>query len=450
VTWEQPKGARTNLLELIGVEALGVERESGSVVLAAKPPLQVTEKSVSDLLTRIDVSELPAWAGRAPEATVLTYRYVRAGWKLAVEARRYADAEVLSALVDSAQITTVVADDGQMMTEASLRVRNNGRQHLEIELPPGSANWSAFVGGQPVRPSLRAGRLLLPLDRTTSGDETFTVELTFVSQGQFPKRSGAVALASPKFDVPLKNMHWDLYLPPDYDYSDFGGSMTHVTAAGAAVVQTSFSRGLYSEQEKSKADQQNLAISQGLSNVKEQIASGKLREAVVNYSQNWNPQVQSGRANRGVADNAGEIDQLGKEVKRIQGSNLIQAQNAWFNDNNMRLNGGVLVTANAPGQFPANQTDGDLDVAGRQWEKLEAAQQLAVSKVTPLHVNLPTRGVRYTFTQVLQTELNKPMTIEMSAKNTKLPNWLQRIAYSGLAFVALWLVVAFVGRRREA
>jgi hypothetical protein len=58
--------------------------------------------------------------------------------------------------------------------------------------------------------------------------------------------------------------------------------------------------------------------------------------------------------------------------------------------------------------------------------------------------------VRYTFTQVLQTELNKPLTIELAAKNAKLPNWTQRIAFSGLAFVALWLVVAFVGRRREA
>lgn len=149
VTWEQPKSAKTNALNLTGVEALGVERESGAVVLAAKPPLQVTEKSASELLSKIDVGELPTWSGRAPESAVLAYRYVRPGWRLAVEARRYAEAEVLSALVDSARLTTVVADDGQMMTELSLSIRNNGRQHLEVELPAGATNWSAFVAGEP-------------------------------------------------------------------------------------------------------------------------------------------------------------------------------------------------------------------------------------------------------------------------------------------------------------
>ena len=96
------------------------------------------------------------------------------------------------------------------------------------------------------------------------------------------------------------------------------------------------------------------------------------------------------------------------------------------------------------------QTDAEFDIAGRQWEKLEAAQQLAVTKVTPLHVNLPTRGIRYSFTQVLQTEINKPMTIGMLAENTKVPSWTLRGAYSLLAFVSLWLAVSLVARRREA
>jgi hypothetical protein len=133
----------------------------------------------------------------------------------------------------------------------------------------------------------------------------------------------------------------------------------------------------------------------------------------------------------------------------VQGSNLIQAQNAWYFENNARLNGGVTPGINAPAHPPA-QLDGDYDIAGRQWEKLEAAQQLAVTKVTPLHVNLPTRGVRYAFTQVLQTEINKPMTISMAAKNTKVPSWGQRIGYSLLAFAALWVGVGFVTRRRDA
>ncbi|MEO6336986.1 MAG: type II secretion system protein [Verrucomicrobiota bacterium] len=443
VTWEWLKDSRTNLFELTGVEALGVERESGSLVVVSRPPLQVTEKSAGELLNKIDVVELPAWTGRAPESTVFAYRYVRPGYRLFVEARRYAEAEVLQALVDSARFTTVVSDDGQTMTEASLSVRNNGRQHLEIELPKGSTVWSAFVAGEPVRPSKRGDRLLLPLERTSASDAPITVELTYVGENKFPRRNGNVALASPKFDVPLKNARWDVFLPSDYEYTDFKGSMTRTADAGAPTVQD-FSRSLYSEAETSKVVEQRKAMKEELSNVKQQLAEGKVREAIGNYSKAKKPAGASG-----YFYEAGEIDQLAKDVKRIQGSNLVNAQNAWFFENNARFNSGSIDGLNVPPQQQAVQTDADADVAGKQWEKLEAAQQLAVAKVTPLHVNLPTRGVRYSFTQVLQTEINKPMTIGLFAENTKTPSWLGRFALSATAFVLLWVLMSVVARRRD-
>src|SRR5207237_384937 len=106
-----------------------------------------------------------------------------------LEARRFEEAAVLQALVDSALLTTVVADDGQMMTELALRIRNNGLQHLEIELPPNTRVWSAFVGGQAVRPAARNGKLLLPLDRS-SNDTSIPIELTYVGTERFPKNKG--------------------------------------------------------------------------------------------------------------------------------------------------------------------------------------------------------------------------------------------------------------------
>ena len=68
VTWEQPRAAKTNApVELPAVEAVGVERETGSVAILAKPPLQVSEKAASTELMRIDARELPEWA--APYAS---------------------------------------------------------------------------------------------------------------------------------------------------------------------------------------------------------------------------------------------------------------------------------------------------------------------------------------------------------------------------------------------
>ena len=73
-----------------------------------------------------------------------------------------------------------------------------------------------------------------------------------------------------------------------------------------------------------------------------------------------------------------------------------------------------------------------------------------MAKVAPLHVNLPTRGVRYSFSQVLQTELRKPMTIRLLAENTKVPSWTTRLGLAVLGFGALWAILAAVNRKKTA
>ena len=90
----------------------------------------------------------------------------------------------------------------------------------------------------------------------------------------------------------------------------------------------------------------------------------------------------------------------------------------------------------------------DNAAAEAQWTKLAQAQEVAAVKVQPLHVNLPLRGLRYAFTQVLQTEENKPMTIQLSVANTKTGNWLKRAGMGLAGFLALWGMVAMVTARK--
>ena len=136
VTWDEPRTGKNRALELAGISADGVERETGLLAISAKAPLQVSESGAADL-QRVDAGDFPDWAGSPDNAMALAYRYVRPGYQLTLDVRRFDEAEVLQALVDSARFTSVVADDGQMMTEMSLSVRNNGRQFLEIALPAG-------------------------------------------------------------------------------------------------------------------------------------------------------------------------------------------------------------------------------------------------------------------------------------------------------------------------
>ena len=68
----------------------------------------------------------------------------------------------------------------------------------------------------------------------------------------------------------------------------------------------------------------------------------------------------------------------------------------------------------------------------------------------PLRVNLPVRGQHFTFTQVLQTEGGRPMTIQLFAVSTKAVSWPLRGLVAAGAFLALWGLVGSCRALRRA
>jgi type II secretory pathway pseudopilin PulG len=434
VTWDEPRPEKTNILELAGVSAGNVERETGYFAVSAKSPLQVGELNATDL-QRVDAADLPDWSGVAGSTVTLAYHYARPGARLALDVRRFNDAAVLEALVDNATFTSVVAADGQMMTELSLSVRNNGRQFLEVELPADAKVWSAFVAGQPVRPSVRGGKYLLPIESAGAND-AISVELTYVGTNHFPKARGEIGFVSPKFDVPLKNARWEVYLPPDYDYQDLRqGTMTRETSLKAEPLSLSYSFLDYSRMEQASKASAKVEMERDVSVARQQLASGKIREATAN----WNRAKSKAGGETGA-----EMKKLNDELKSAQASNLIMAQNAFY----LRNNGQELQVGDADKGVLINAAPilNDTAAAGEQWAKLQQAQEIVTARIQPLHVNLPVRGLRLAFAQVLQTEGGKPMTFRLAATNTKTVHWPLRLAGGAAAFLVLWGMVAMFSR----
>jgi prepilin-type processing-associated H-X9-DG protein len=436
VTWDEPRAEKTRALELTGISADGVERETGLLAISAKAPLQVSESGAADL-QRVDAGDFPDWAGSPDNAMALAYRYVRPGYRLTLDVRRFDEAEVLQALVDSARFTSVVADDGQMMTEMSLSVRNNGRQFLEIALPAGARVWSAFVADQPVRPSLRDGKLLLPIESSGADDGAMTVELTYVGTNAFPRDRGNLGFASPKFDVPLKNARWDVYLPPDYDYQSFSGTMTREIAPAPETWSSSFSILDYSRMEQAKKMSAKVEVDRDVSEARRQLAGGNMREASATFNR-AKTRLYAGKKEDG------DVQQLEKDLQTAQASNLINAQNDFATRNNA---GEIAMGEN----FSAQQVKpsgglNDNASAGQQWMKLQQAQEIVTAKVQPLRVNLPVRGQHFAFTQVLQTESGRPMTIQLFTASTNAISWPMRGLTVIGAFLMLWALVAIVSR----
>jgi hypothetical protein len=428
VTWERPWNVKEGALDLPGVEALGVERETGTIAVLAQPPLKVESKETSVELLKIDRRELPDWAGASGQVPTLAFRYLRPGYKLVLSAQRFEEAEVLQAIVDNVNLTTVVSEDGQMMTEMSLAIRNNARQYLEVTLPANATNvWSAFVAGQPVRPSVRGGKLLLPLERSGADGAAIAVELIFIGGDKFPRTRGTVDLQSPALDVPFKNGRWDLYLPPEYGYRRFEGTMKReLLAAAAKPAVELFSLGDYTVAEQRKKAWRESEVQSSVSNVRAQLRSGNLNEAVQSYNR---------------YRDSDESKKLEKDVRRAQGRQLVEAQQMFV--------AGNQVLAQQVAQQPVQVDVLAVEAAEQQADKVAKAQEITVAKALPLRVNLPRRGVHLTFTQTLQTEVRKPMTLQFHAAESK---GLGATATVGLAlagFGALWVSVELVRRRKK-
>jgi len=431
--WQLPRNVSTNDLAIAGIEAMGVERETGSVLFQAQAPLQLTQKTITEDLIRIDAGELPAWAqelNSGNSRAALVYRYLRPGWKLTLGVERFREAALLQALVESARLKTVVADDGQMITQLGLMLRNNGRQHLELTLPEGARLWAAFVSGQPVRPSEREGRLLLRLE--ASGRETaIPIEITYVNKGRFPKSRGKVELISPRLDVPLKDAQWEVFLPPDYDYDSFGGSMTYERADLVPLAQD-FTIAEYSRQESAKKAGAEAEAADLLKKAQIDFLAGNLNDT--------GNKLNLFRRDGLSRATAGEIKKLEDDLNRAQSSNLLTAQKKMVESSSPYLE--------RTGPTPEARSLGlDVKIVEQQVAQLQKAQALSQVRLTPLRVNLPTRGLRHAFVQVLQTEVNVPLTISLKAVNDREMGWATRLALGAAGFLALYLLSILAVRK---
>src|SRR5205814_6370045 len=123
-------------LALGGIHALEVERETGSVAITSAASLQLREARATEPLRRIDENEL-AQTDRAliTRSVLLAYRYGTGDpYDLSVEVTRFPEEAILEAVADRTQLTSVVTELGEMLTQATFMVKNNDKQFQKFTL----------------------------------------------------------------------------------------------------------------------------------------------------------------------------------------------------------------------------------------------------------------------------------------------------------------------------
>jgi len=209
-------------LALPVVEAAEVAYQSGLVAVEGSAELDVR---VTDHPRRVDIGELVDAEYQPGRRLLGVYAFLGTPPAVRVSVGRHPGLGLPPAIVQRAELATVLSADGLAQTSARFLLKTKSL-FLDVRLPPESVLWSATLDGQPVKPRREGNRLLLNLP---AGPPAQTRDLRVVFQTPVSGLAfwKGVRVPAPRLflhaaeggegvEVPAADLLWRLYPPTGY------------------------------------------------------------------------------------------------------------------------------------------------------------------------------------------------------------------------------------------
>ena len=204
-------------------------REKGFIAVEMKGSAEakVTEAQGLD---RASFSELPPQLlSHSAKPLIFAYKYLRHPYRMVLDVTKHQELPVISTVVDSASGITLFTEDGKLVHRLTYTVRNTWKQFMEVSLPKGAELWGTYVDGKSVKPTKNEKeKILIPLNRSQSSEgglAPFDVELIYFQKatkfGWFGTKKSSFAIP----DLMMSRVIWSIYLPFDYSFVRFSGTM---------------------------------------------------------------------------------------------------------------------------------------------------------------------------------------------------------------------------------
>ena len=156
--------------------------------------------------------------------------------RLVFHTKERAAVETVKARIGLAETVLVLDAHGAYRGRQVYRIDNRTEQFLEVLLPAGADLWTATVAGEPVKPVRlsEAARVRIPIIKTAAGDLDYAVVLKYAGRldplGAARQNIDFPLLRTVNINVELSQVQ--LYVPEDYVWFDFRGTMGAVAAEG--------------------------------------------------------------------------------------------------------------------------------------------------------------------------------------------------------------------------
>jgi hypothetical protein len=367
--------------------------------------------------------------GLAASTANFTFRLVEPSFDLPLRLERHDAVKLLAARVNSVTFTSVISDDGIMLTEARLEMIPGDKSLLNLTLPQNAHFWFAFVNQNGVWPWRDQDKILIPLEQTDRGAKPISLELYYSAKvGSADAQSLDLELWAPKFDLPLENLTWRVSLGDKWRLKKWSGSMQLeqqelVPQSAAADLETYLKAEQLRQLAQTKEAENwlatgNSALEQGnpqLARRAFQAAFGlSAHDAAFNEDarvQLHNIKLQQALIGLNVrqAATAGETGALGGKLRDLR--------------NRKEMN---YTQQDAKDIIDRNSAD-DNAAFMRLAERLIQQQDAAVTSPAALRANLPEQGRLLTFRRAVVVNSWADLKLDLKASAIRTAPWAARL-----------------------
>lgn len=391
------------------VKAVGVGLQKGFLVVMTEDSFQIKEDGKKGELTQYDARKIPStFKQENLSNAILSYRSVGTDYSLELQLARHKAAKLLRANINKVDLASVVSQEGNIITRMLINLTNIGNENfLKVKLPGDSSIWSVFIDrfpeqfnpGQAVDVAAENGEILIPLKQKNKTSQLIEVIYSLPASKNW--RLSSQLYNGPEFDLPLNNVTWDLYLPEEFNYDDFSGSLDYVGRDHIPIPVFSMSEYDAMTQQK-KVGKKNIAR-QWLFKANKLSKTGNRQEAndafrnAANYAlndQELNEDIQ-GQWVASQRDNTMDLfaNRAPQQIMQIKPANS------------------ALVIPEQKREFGAKERQTITSIS----DKIFHQQQAAAAEAQPLIFSIPEQGKKIQFSRRLQMERNIPMQVKFDA-----------------------------------
>ena len=467
VNYQTPVSDQAGETVLRGVMAADVNSQRGFATLQSTGRLQVRVDNLPASLQPTEWQGIPrALQKNLPaEPASFAYRLLEPDFQLPLKLERHEAAKLLPARVNNVTFTSVISDAGVMLTQVRLEILPGDKPLLHLTLPAGAHFWFAFVNQNGVWPWRDQDQILIPLEQQSRGNQPVPVEIYFSSQvGKAGGGTLDLSLLAPKFDLPLENLTWRVFLDDKWSVQKTSGALQlqqeEIVANGGTLDLQSYLRNESSlQQQKTRQAEQMLALGNsalqngnpqqarqafesaaGLSQSDEafnedarvQLNNLKLQQALVGLN------VRQGGMGGGNGSNSGN-----NNGNNNSGAQLLQFRNS--KDANY--------TQQDAKQIIENNSADENAALMKLAERLIQQQDAAVANPAVIRASIPEQGRLLTFKRAVVVDTWADLNINLQAHTTAAASWNVRwlvLGITALVLAVLGLLARSLAKREPA